>query len=115
MLSDELVKSEANPFVRCAKEGRKFGLGMVAITQRPSAISEEIRTQAENFFSFYMANSDDIRALIKSSIHYDGVVSSFIQTETIPGNLYMVTSDRAFAVPIRAFEFEKLIGDKIYK
>jgi len=115
VLSDELVKSEANPFVRCAKEGRKFGLGMVAITQRPSAISEEIRTQAENFFSFYMGNSDDIRALIKSSIHYDGVVSSFLQTETIPGNLYMVTSDRSFAVPVRVLEFEKLIEEKMYK
>lgn len=115
VLSDELVKTEANPFVRCAKEGRKFKLGMVAITQRPSAISEEIRTQAENFFAFYMGNSDDIRALIKSSIHYDGVISSFIQMETIPGNLYMVTSDRAFAVPIRVLEFEKLVKDKVYK
>ncbi len=115
VLSDELVKTNANPFVRCAKEGRKFGLGMVAITQRPSAISEEIRTQAENFFTFYMGNSDDIRALVKSNINYDGVISHFIQTETIPGNLYMVTSDRAFAVPVRVLEFEKLIKDKIYK
>ncbi len=115
VLSDELVKSNANPFVRCAKEGRKFGLGMVAITQRPSAISEEIRTQAENFFTFYMGNSDDIKALVKSNINYDGVISTFIQTETIPGNLYMVTSDRAFAVPVRVLEFEKLIKDKMYK
>ena len=115
VLSEELVKTNANPFVRCAKEGRKFRLGMVAITQRPSAISEEIRTQAENFFTFYMGNSDDIRALVKSNINYDGVISTFIQTETIPGNLYMVTSDRAFAVPIRVLEFEKLVKDKVYK
>jgi len=115
VLSDELVRTNANPFVRCAKEGRKFRLGMVAITQRPSAISEEIRTQAENFFSFYMGNSDDIRALIKSNINYDGVISSFIQRETIPGNLYMVTSDRAFTVPVRVIEFETLIKDKVYK
>lgn len=115
VLSEELVKASANPFVRCAKEGRKFGLGMVAITQRPSAISEEIRTQAENFFTFYMGNSDDIKALVKSNINYDGVISTFIQTETIPGNLYMVTSDRAFAVPVRVLEFEKLIKDKMYK
>jgi DNA helicase HerA-like ATPase len=115
VLSEELVKSNANPFVRCAKEGRKFGLGMVAITQRPSAISEEIRTQAENFFTFYMGNSDDIKALVKSNINYDGVISTFIQTETIKGNLYMVTSDRAFVVPARVLEFEKLVKDKIYK
>lgn len=109
VLSDELVRTNANPFVRCAKEGRKFKLGMVAITQRPSAISEEIRTQAENFFALYMGNSDDIKALVKSNIHYDGVISTFIQRETIPGNLYMVTSDRAFVVPIRVHEFEKLV------
>jgi hypothetical protein len=115
VLSDELVKTNANPFVRCAKEGRKFKLGMVAITQRPSAISEEIRTQAENFFAFHMGSSDDIKALIKSNIHYDGVISTFLQRETIPGNLYMVTSDRAFVVPIRVFEFEELVKNKVYK
>jgi DNA helicase HerA-like ATPase len=86
VLSDEFVRSNANPFVRVAKEGRKFGLGIVAITQRPSAISDEIRTQAENFFAFHMGNSDDIKALIKSNIQYDGVISSFLQRETIVGN-----------------------------
>ena len=114
VLSDELVKTNANPFVRCAKEGRKFKLGMAAITQRPSAISEEIRTQAENFFAFHMGNSDDIRALVKSNIHYDGVISNFIQRESIAGNLYLVSSDRPFVVPLRVLEFEKLVGNKIY-
>jgi uncharacterized protein len=114
VLSEEFVRSNTNPFVRVAKEGRKFGLGLVAITQRPSAISEEIRTQAENFFAFHMGNSDDIRALIKSNVNYDGVISSFIQRETIPGNLYMVSSDQAFALPVRVSEFEKLIAEKVY-
>lgn len=115
VLSEEFVKSNANPFVRVAKEGRKFGLGMVAITQRPSAISEEIRTQAENFFAFHMGNSDDIRALVKSNINYDGVISNFIQRETIPGNLYMVSSDQAFALPVRVSEFEKLVVNSVYR
>lgn len=115
VLSEEFVKSNANPFVRVAKEGRKFGLGIVAITQRPSAISEEIRTQAENFFAFHMGNSDDIKALIKSNINYDGVIASFIQRETIAGNLYMVSSDQAFALPVRVNEFEKLIERNVYK
>jgi hypothetical protein len=115
VLSEEFVKSNANPFVRVAKEGRKFGLGMVAITQRPSAISEEIRTQAENFFAFHMGNSEDIRALVKSNINYDGVISNFIQRETIPGNLYMVSSDQAFALPVRVSEFEKLVESRVYR
>ena len=114
VLSEEFVKSNANPFVRVAKEGRKFGLGLVAITQRPSAISDEIRTQAENFFAFHMGNSDDIKALIKSNINYDGVISDFIQRETIPGNLYMVSSDQAFALPVRVNEFELLVEKNVY-
>ena len=82
VLSQEFVRSNANPFVRVAKEGRKFGLGLVAITQRPSAISDEIRTQAENFFTFHMGNSDDIRALIKSNINYDRSLFSSCRTKS---------------------------------
>lgn len=115
VLSEEFVKSNANPFVRVAKEGRKFGLGLIAITQRPSAISEEIRTQAENFFAFYMGNSDDIKALVKSNINYDGVISKFIQTETITGNLYMVSANQSFALPVRVVNFEKLVHKNVYE
>jgi len=115
VLSDELVKTAANPFVKTAKEGRKFGIGMVAITQRPSAISEEIRTQAENFFAFHLGNSDDVRALIKSDVNYEGVIAGFIQRETIPGNLYMVSSEQAFALPIRVKLFEELMENKVYE
>lgn len=92
VLSEEFVKSNTNPFVRVAKEERKFGLGVVAITQRPSAISDEIRTQADNFFAFHMGNSDDIRTLVKSNINYDDVIAQFVQRETIKENLYMVSS-----------------------
>lgn len=114
VLSEEFVKSNSNPFVRVAKEGRKFGLGLIAITQRPSAISEEIRTQAENFFTFHLGNSDDIRALIKSNINFDGVIAKFIQTETIKGNCFMVTADQSFALPIRVVNFEKLVHKNVY-
>jgi hypothetical protein len=114
VLSDEQVRGSANPFVRVAKEGRKFGIGLVAITQRPSAISEEIRSQAENFFTFYMGNSDDIKALVRSNVNYDGVISTFIQRETIPGNLYFVTSSHPFVIPVRVVEFDKLVANRLY-
>ena len=115
VLAEEHVRSSSNPFVRIAKEGRKFGIGLVAITQRPSAISEEIRSQAENFFAFYMGNSDDIRALVKSNVNYDGVISSFIQRESIPGNLYFVTSSHPFVIPLRVVEFDRLVADRLYQ
>lgn len=114
VLSEELVKTNANPFVRVAKEGRKFGLGLVAVTQRPSAISEEIRSQAENFFAFYMGNGRDIRALVESNINFDGVISKFLQSETIAGNLYMVSAGQSFALPLRVRHFEKMIESRVY-
>jgi len=114
VLSEEFVKSSANPFVRVAKEGRKFGIGLIAITQRPSAIAEEIRTQAENFFAFYMGNSKDIKALVESNINYGGVISNFLQKETIAGNMYMVSSNQSFALPMRVVWFEKLVDNKVY-
>lgn len=114
VLSEEFVKSSTNPFVRVAKEGRKFEIGLIAITQRPSAIAEEIRTQAENFFAFYMGNSKDIKALVESNINYGGVISSFLQKETISGNMYMVSSNQSFALPMRVVWFEKLVDSKVY-
>jgi len=62
-----------------------------------------------------MGNADDIKALVKSNINFDGVVANFIQRETIPGNLYMVSSDQAFALPVRVHEFEKVIKEKVFK
>jgi DNA helicase HerA-like ATPase len=114
VLSDEFVKTNANPFVRVAKEGRKFGLGLVAITQRPSAISEEIRSQAENFFVMHMGNSRDIKALVESNINYDGVISKFLQSETISGNMYMVSAKQSFTIPIRVIWFEKMVHKSVY-
>jgi hypothetical protein len=115
VLSDEFVRTNSNPFVRVAKEGRKFGLGLVAITQRPSAISEEIRSQAENFFVMYMGNSKDIKALVDSNINYDGVISKFVQSETISGNLYMVSAKQSFVIPLRVLWFEKMVMKKVYE
>jgi DNA helicase HerA-like ATPase len=115
VISEEFVRTNANPFVRIAKEGRKFKLGIIAITQRPSAIAEEIRSQAENFFTFYMGNSDDIKSLVRSNINYDGVISHFIQNESIAGNLYMVSAKQSFALPVKVLKFEELVKDKLYR
>lgn len=115
VLSDEFVKSNVNPFVRIAKEGRKFGIGLVAITQRPSAISEEIRSQAENYFVMHMSNIKDIKALENSNANYSGVISKFIQSETIAGNLYMVSANQSFVIPLRVKLFEDSVHDEIYE
>lgn len=113
VLSEEFVRSNANTFVKVAKQGRKFGVGLVAITQRPSSISEEIRSQAENYFVMHMSNSKDIKALVDSNNNYRGVISRFIQNESIFGNLYMLSANQSFVVPVRVNWFEGEIKDKV--
>jgi len=44
---------------RIAKEGRKYGLGLMMVSQRPSEVSETIFAQCNNFVSMRLTNSND--------------------------------------------------------
>ena len=50
-----------NIFDRIAKEGRKYGILLGLITQRPSEISQTTISQCSNFVVFKMFNRDDIK------------------------------------------------------
>ncbi|ODS32642.1 MAG: AAA-like domain protein [Candidatus Scalindua rubra] len=44
---------------RISKEGRKFGIGMLAVSQRPSELSETMLSQCNTFLCMRLANSVD--------------------------------------------------------
>jgi DNA helicase HerA-like ATPase len=44
---------------RIAKEGRKYGLGLTIVSQRPSEVSETIFAQCNNFIALRLTNSND--------------------------------------------------------
>jgi len=50
-----------------AKEGRKYGVGLILVTQRPSELDETVLSQCGTMISLRMNNSKD-RGHIKSSI-----------------------------------------------
>lgn len=52
-------QSSVDNFERIAKEGRKYGVGLVVITQRPSEVSRTILSQSGNFIAMRLTNSDD--------------------------------------------------------
>ncbi|MDR6715635.1 helicase HerA-like domain-containing protein [Paenibacillus sp. 2003] len=65
-----LGKNEAISYARVAvekifKEGRKFGLGALVISQRPSEISETILAQVGTFIALRLTNSTD-KSIVKS-------------------------------------------------
>lgn len=58
-------------FERIAKEGRKYGLSLVVISQRPSEVNKTILSQCSNFVSMRLTNSDDqavIRKLLPENL-----------------------------------------------
>lgn len=44
---------------RIAKEGRKYGLGLMVVSQRPSEVSETIYSQCSNFIALRLTNIND--------------------------------------------------------
>lgn len=66
-----LNKKDDNSYSKLAvekvcKEGRKFGLGALVISQRPNEISETILAQIGTYFALRLTNSGD-KATVKSS------------------------------------------------
>jgi hypothetical protein len=51
-------------FERIAKEGRKYGIGLVVISQRPAEVSRTILSQSNNFIAMRLTNAED-QAVIK--------------------------------------------------
>jgi DNA helicase HerA-like ATPase len=52
---------------RIFKEGRKYGVGAIVVSQRPSELDETILSQCGTFFALRLSNSDD-QGRIKSTI-----------------------------------------------
>lgn len=66
-----LNKNDNNSYSKLAvekvfKEGRKFGLGSLVISQRPSEISETILAQVGTYIALRLTNSGD-KSIVKSS------------------------------------------------
>lgn len=58
-------------FERIAKEGRKYGVSLVVVTQRPSEVNKTIISQCSNFVAMRLTNADDqsvIKKLLPDSL-----------------------------------------------
>jgi DNA helicase HerA-like ATPase len=58
-------------FKRIAKEGRKYGVGLVVISQRPSEVSRTVLSQCNNFVALRLSNAEDqtvVRRLLPDSL-----------------------------------------------
>lgn len=72
-LSNDMSGLTKNMVRRIAKEGRKFGLGLMLVSQRPSEIDETILSQCGTFFALRINNQTD-RSRVKSAMS-EGIAS----------------------------------------
>jgi len=91
---------DGNVFPRVAREGRKFKVGLVAVTQQPKLVDAELLSQFNTFFILGLADERD-RTILKSSAKQDlSALSPEIQT-LMPGECLLAGVDAPFAVPAR--------------
>ena len=86
-----------NIFERIAKEGRKYGILLGLITQRPSELSETVISQCNNFLVFKMTHPNDMNYINNMIPFMSDEISKQIQSIP-PGYCYVFGS--AFRLPI---------------
>ena len=96
------------PFVAWVKEGRKYDLGAVLITQQPGSIPHEILSQGDNWFVFHLLSEEDLKVLKKANAHFSNDLLASLLNEPIPGHGAFWSSSGAtpYPIPFRALLFE---------
>jgi hypothetical protein len=97
------------------KEGRKYGLGAVLITQQPSSIPHELLSQGDSWFVFHLLSQGDLRAVKAANSHFSDDLLSSLLNEPLPGSGVFWSSasgeankaGNAYPIPVRVLSFEK--------
>lgn len=98
------------PYVSWVKEGRKYDLGAVLITQQPGSISPDILSQGDNWFVFHLLSAIDLLSLKKANAHFSEDLLSSLLNEPIPGNgvVWSSSGGKTYPVSLRVFSFENI-------
>lgn len=102
----------AEPYIAWVKEGRKYDLGALLITQQPGAIPAEILSQGDNWFIFHLLSAHDLMGLKRANAHFSDDLLSSLLNEPIPGQgvFWSSVGGKPYPVPVRVALFEALYG-----
>jgi len=94
-------------YVRWVKEGRKYGLGAMLVTQQPGAIAPELVSQGDNFFVMHLLAERDLSILGEANAHFSPEILHLLRTEPVKGNCYFWSApDQPYVVGMRVDPFE---------
>lgn len=83
---------------RIVKEGRKFGIGAMLVSQRPSEVDDTILSQCGTFFALRLTNSTD-RASVQGTLP-DGLASLVGSLPSLRTGEALITGEAAY-LPMR--------------
>ncbi len=103
-------KTSSEPYISWVKEGRKYDLGALLITQQPGSIPNEILSQGDNWFVFHLLSSADLFSVSKANAHFSTDLLSSILNEPIPGQgvFWSSVARKSYPVPLRIRSFAAL-------
>ncbi len=91
----------SNPIMRkIASEGRKFGLGIGVISQRPARIDKNVLSQANTQFILRVTNPNDLKAISKSFEGITSEVEDMIKSLP-PGVAFLLGNDYPVMTDVR--------------
>lgn len=118
------ASAEDSPFVSWVKEGRKYGLGAVLITQQPGSIPAELLSQGDNFFVFHLLSAGDLTALKRANAHFSDDLLATLLNEPLVGHGIFWSSAagtdrgaRPYPLSVRVLSFEaenRILRDPAY-
>ncbi len=99
-LGDDVLKRGPNVFSQIAREGRKFGVGLIAITQLPSLIPRQVLANMNTKIILGIEMTQERKAIVDSSPHDlssdERVIASLEKGEAIVSSVFT-----PFAIPVR--------------
>lgn len=107
VLSSNVSHGEG-PFVEWVKEGRKYDLGAVLVTQQPGSLPSELLSQGDNWFIFHLLSSGDLRALKNANANYSDDLLSTLLNEPLVGHgvFWSSAGEYPYPISIRTLSFE---------
>lgn len=108
VLNEKATSSE--PYITWVKEGRKYDLGALLVTQQPGSIPVEILSQGDNWFIFHLLSMADLICVKKANAHFSEDLLSGLLNEPIKGQGVFWSSEGGspYPLPIRVLSFEHL-------
>lgn len=108
------------PFVSWVKEGRKYDLGAVLVTQQPGSIPAELVSQGDNFFVFHLLAEGDLTALRRANAHFSGDLLAALLNEPLVGHGVFWSSapgtdehPKPYPISVRVLDFNQVYRERL--